>query len=208
MTINLLLRQMLCCLLPAGLIGCCGQSIAVIDGRLPDGRYDGETVYLVPVKNATADNVDSTFIRKGAFRFERIPSGNQDDVRIVRTRPLLRLSLQELLIILEPGRLLVNLDSLSYARGTASNDSLQQWKEKKQQYDDLRQRLHERLQTTADVSQRTNILADREQADMEYASYTYRFVERNRENAAGRFIYHMNRYLFTPEQRQTLQMPD
>ena len=55
MTINALLRQLLCCLLPAaGLTGCGEQPLAVIEGRLPDNRYDGEPVYLVPVKNATA----------------------------------------------------------------------------------------------------------------------------------------------------------
>ena len=174
---------------------------------MPDNRYDGEPVYLVPVKNATAGNVDSTYIRQGAFRFERIPGGEQEDVWIIRTRPLLRLKLQELLIILEPGRLQVTLDSLSYAHGTPSNDALQQWKEKKQQYDDLRRGLHEQLQT-ADVSQKARILAGREQAGKEYAHDTYRFVEQNRKNAAGRFVYSQSRYLFTPGQRQTLRMPD
>jgi hypothetical protein len=176
------------------LLGCSGQQLAVIEGRLPDARYDGEVVYLVPLKNATAANVDSTRIRQAAFRFERSAGEGEAEVFILRTRPLLRLRLQELLIILEPGRLAVALDSVSSARGTALNDSLQQWKERKQRYDALKAALRDP--------------AAKEEAGREYARDNYQFVLRNRANAAGRFVYELSRPLFTPEQRQMFQMPD
>jgi hypothetical protein len=179
----------LCCLLLAGLLGCSGRHLAVIEGTLPGGsRYDGETVYLVPVEKATADNVDSTCIRRGAFRFERILGDEPEGVCIIRTRPLLRRALEELLVIPEPGRLQVTLDSVSSAHGTPLNEALQQWKERKQQYDAQRH--------------------SRKKAGEEYADYTCQFILRNRENAAGRFVYGLSKHILTPEQRQALRMPD
>jgi hypothetical protein len=168
------------CLWLVGLSACGRQPLLVIEGRLPDARYDGEVVYLVPLVGATAANVDSAYIREGAFRFE--PEGGS--IAILRTRPLLRLRFQELLVILEPGCLYVRLDSLSSAHGTALNDSLQQWKENKQRYD------------------------AKQLSDADYAQDTYLFVRRNRDNAAGRLVYRLSRPLFTPEQKDTLQIPD
>jgi hypothetical protein len=194
-------------LLLLGLSGCTPQPPVVIEGRLPGNRYDGEVVYLVPVRNATAEKVDSAYIRRGVFRFERAAGRDTDGVCIIRTRPLLRLRLQELLIIPEPGHLHVSLDTVSSAHGTPLNDSLQQWKEKKQQHDALLLYLHERLKT-ASAAQRDSLLACREQAAGDYAQYNYRFVAQNRDNTAGRFVYGMTKHLFTPEQRQSLRIPD
>ncbi|MDR1645851.1 MAG: DUF4369 domain-containing protein [Tannerellaceae bacterium] len=169
------------CLLLLCLLGCREQEFAVIEGRLPDARYDGEFVYLVPLRNATAANVDSARIQQDAFRFERPTDRVGEEVFIVRTRPLLRLALQELLIILEPGRLHLTLDTLSSARGTALNDSLQQWKKWKE---------------------------TQGRSGQDDAQYNYRFVMHNRGNAAGRLVYELSKSSFTPQQRQTLQMLD
>jgi hypothetical protein len=159
------------------------------------------------MQGARAENVDSACIRQGAFRFES-SIGEGGDVFIIRTRPLLRLDLEELLVIKEPGRLRVRLDSVSSASGTALNDSLQQWKEEKQQYDALQSRLRKELKTADDAARREYLIARKEQAERDHARYAYHFVMRNRENAAGRFVYGLSKSLFTPEQRQALQMPD
>jgi hypothetical protein len=191
--------------LPACILSCSRQPV-VIEGRLPDLRYDGEVVYLVPLEGARAENVDSACIRQGAFRFES-SMGEGGDVFIIRTRPLLRLDLEELLVIKEPGRLRVRLDSVSSASGTALNDSLQQWKEEKQQYDALQSQLRKELKT-ADDARREYIIARKEQTERDHTRYAYHFVMGNRENVAGRFVYGLSKSLFTPEQRQALQMPD
>jgi hypothetical protein len=172
-----MMRKCIYCLLPVCLLSC-NRQLAVIEGSLPDTAYDGELVYLVPVKGATAENVDSTYINHGAFRFELAAGKDSEDVCIIRTRPLLRIKLQELLVIKEPGRLRVKLDSVSSASGTPLNDSLQLWKEQK------------------------------ERSGNDYALYTFLFVMRNKDNTAGRFVYELSKSLFTPEQRQELEMPD
>jgi hypothetical protein len=187
------LRSLLlpCCLLLTAWSGCSRRQLAVVEGRLPGDAFHGEPVYLVPVKNATAETVDSACILRDAFRFERRLSGREkESIYILRTRPLLRLKLQELLIVLEPGRLQVRLDSISSAHGTALNDSLQQWKEKKHRYDAILQHLHERLKT-ASAPQKDSLLALKAQVDSAYGRYARQFIRRNRTNVAGRFVHEL-----------------
>lgn len=158
----------------------CGYNeTCVVEGRLPGKEYDGEIIYFVPVKNATVETVDSTYIENASFRFEK--KIRQQDIVIVRTRPILRLRLQELLIVREAGKVEVQLDSISSATGTPLNDALQQWKE---------------VQT-----QKPRISAD-------YSTYNYTFVRDNKENILGRFVYSMVKHSFTDEQKQELNMTD
>ena len=96
-----------------------------INGYLPSTELDGEYIYLVPFENASPETVDSALIADGQFRF----SGNGEEIKILRMRPVLRLKSQEILLVTEPGVINVNIDSISWAGGTPQNDVLQLWKE-------------------------------------------------------------------------------
>ncbi|MBP7359144.1 MAG: DUF4369 domain-containing protein [Prevotella sp.] len=97
----------------------------VINGTVPSNKYDGEKVYLVPVINDNPSNVDSTIISNGKFTFK----GDTERVSIIRLRPILRLKLQELLVITEKGIITVKLDTNSIGGGTPQNKLMQQWKD-------------------------------------------------------------------------------
>jgi len=101
-----------------------------INGIISSTQYDGEWMYLVPIKNANAQNVDSCMIRNGVFSFE----GTKERVSILRAKPVLRLCLQPLLVITEPGKIKVKIDSVSSSEGTKQNDALQQWKVEKEKF--------------------------------------------------------------------------
>ena len=90
-------------------------------------------IYLVPFNNPSVEKVDSVMVHDGTFTFKG--KVDQPEVYIVRTRPKLRLQLQELLIVKEPGNITINFGSDSSASGTTSNDSLQKWKEFKTEID-------------------------------------------------------------------------
>lgn len=112
------------------LLTACSSSprVGVIEGTLPDLSFDGEQLYLVPIQGATSENVDSVRIANGLFRFEK--AVDEPRLFILRLRPVLRLRVQELLVVVEPGaRATVALGAPSSGSGTALNDSLQQWKE-------------------------------------------------------------------------------
>ncbi len=183
-----------------GLVACQENNrLCVIEGTLPGTSYDGEKVYIVPLRNVTDDRVDSVTITNGAFHMERqVPA---DELYILRTRPVLRLSLQELLIVVEPGTIAVRIDSISSAGGTPQNDALQQWKEHKAKSDDALLLLNQMLKADGDttvIRQRMREL----QAEMD--DFTFRIIKANPDNAVGTFFYSMSASRFTPEQKQVL----
>lgn len=113
-------------LISAVLLVSCSQNKPkyTINGTLPSKQYDGEFVYLVPAIGDSPSNVDSTFIKDGKFVF----TGDTERVSIIRVRPVLRLKLQELLVVTEKGNITVALDTNSIGGGTLQNKLLQQWK--------------------------------------------------------------------------------
>lgn len=116
-------------------IGCAEEATMMIDGGI-DRRYDGQTIFLVPVPYPTAESVDSTKVRNGRFRFKADASTvRMCDVTI--SNKAKAPYVQRLLVVVEPGTLKVRLDTVSRAGGTPLNDTLQSWKEKLQEGEDV-----------------------------------------------------------------------
>ncbi len=106
-------------------IGCTSSSKQYhIVGTLPSTDYDGEWMYLVPVENREG-GIDSVKIKDAAFEF----TGEGEEMRILRLRPVLRIRIQELLLVTEPGEISVKADSIGSVTGTPQNDALQAWKD-------------------------------------------------------------------------------
>ena len=89
-------------------------------------RFNGKKIYLVPLQGkVTAEKVDSFIVNNGQFEFHVAPG----EMKIIRVDYHVRLGVEDLLVVAEPGRIEVSIDSVSYGKGTPQNDSLQQWKE-------------------------------------------------------------------------------
>ena len=185
-------------LIPAG---CQNKSYYQIEGHLPNASGDGEFIYLVPFEDAVKERVDSTRIENNKFLFEgtvQIP-----EIFILRTRPLLRLKLQPLLVVKEPGRINVKIDSTSSACGTALNDSLQHWKDKKIEFDRQQNRLRQKYRS-ADDSVKTEIKQRAEHLKEQVENYQFNFIKNNRKNAVGKMVFKMEGTTFTPDQKKEL----
>ncbi|MCU4163673.1 DUF4369 domain-containing protein [Carboxylicivirga caseinilyticus] len=157
-----------------------------INGKLPTQDFDGEYVYLVPFENATQNTVDSTLIHEGKFVFRG--SSEQPEVCILRTRPLLRLQLEEILIIKEPGILNVTLASTSYAQGTVSNDSLQKWKEVKSNIDSMFRQVLIQYKSSSDSLAKQKISLKLDSLKELSSNFNQAFIETNKNNTAGEFV--------------------
>lgn len=96
-----------------------------IHGVAPNPNLDGKQIFLVPLTNDTRWNVDSVVIRDGRFAFER------DTLMMAKIiiDYHFRQGFQPLLVVVEPGDIHVEIDSISSAHGTPQNDSLQMWKQ-------------------------------------------------------------------------------
>lgn len=114
-------------LISAALLVSCSQNKPkyTINGTLPSKQYDGNKVYLVPAEGSNPSNVDSAVIKDGQFVF----TGDTERVSIIRLKPILRMKIQELLVVTEKGLITAKLDSNSIGGGTLQNGLLQNWKD-------------------------------------------------------------------------------
>jgi len=172
------------------LIGC-SKNESVIEGKVPNTSYDNEWIYLVPFKNPTKKTVDSTLIRNGNFRFN-IKSKKQNQVYIIRVKPLLRLKLQDILVIPETGTVYVNLDVRSSAFGTPLNQTLQQWKERKQVFDSTYYLLRREYHKETDEMKKNQLQTEMDSIVKENRTYTDSLAEKNQENVLGKFLQSLN----------------
>lgn len=172
-----------------------------IKGKLPDKTYDGEWIFLVPLVNAPVERVDSTIIKDGRFSF----SGkvNEPEIFIIRPRPLLRLSLQELLVVKEPGQIQAYIGQNSSAKGTALNDSLQNWKDQKQQFDYQTTVLQKNISNAA-VTEKDSIQIQIDRLTARKGNYYFNFSKNNSDNVVGELVIRMMKGSFTPEQKKEL----
>ena len=96
-----------------------------IHGVVNGEQYEGKRIFLVPFTGPkTAEYVDSMEIKDGKFHFET----DTMQMYTILMDYHYRFGLQPLLIIGEPGDVQVIIDSVSHAKGTPQNDSLEKWK--------------------------------------------------------------------------------
>ncbi|MBS2098297.1 DUF4369 domain-containing protein [Carboxylicivirga linearis] len=156
----------------------------VIKGSLHSEAYNGEFIYLVPFNNPTVERVDSVMVYDGTFTFKG--KVDQPEVYIVRTRPKLRLQLQELLIVKEPGDITIKFGPDSSASGTNSNDSLQKWKEFKTGIDNSHKQFLK--QYKSDFISKETLTNKLDSLHKTALDYNHSFIKENSNNVAGQFV--------------------
>lgn len=178
----------------------CGNSRQnyVIEGTLPSVKYDGEWIYLVPMENAPG-RVDSVKIANASFSF----SGQGEEMRVLRLRHLLRIYIQELLVVTESGTIYVKADSLGSVTGTLQNDALQKWKEgrekKQAAYRFIRQGLR-----TAVGEDSLHLVQMRDTLRKQEQEMNLLFLKEQGNNTLGTFMQKMLRGSLTEEQQKQL----
>lgn len=129
-TMRKIMRLPIVALLLVAVASCDGRQepsagLCRIHGVAPNPNLEGKQIFLVPLTNDTRWNVDSVVIRDGRFAFER------DTLMMAKIiiDYHFRQGFQPLLVVVEPGDIHVEIDSISSAHGTPQNDSLQMWKQ-------------------------------------------------------------------------------
>lgn len=107
------------------LLASCSQNDEyVIYGTVSNPDLEGAQVFLVPLENATKENIDSVYIQNQMFEFR----GTEEKIADIRIERFKRFGNENLLVITEPGAIHVTIGEVSSGRGTPQNDSLQVWK--------------------------------------------------------------------------------
>lgn len=196
---HIIKRICLMALLPL-LVGCQGdQAGYVIEGTMPSNDYDGEWIYLAPAQGKSQGRIDSAQVVNGRFRF----TGSGEATRIIRTRILMRLKFQELLVVTEPGRIRARVDSIGSVTGTPQNDALQAWKERKEKTGRKWQELNRSLKRSTGADS-VAIRQQMDSLDQAFRQFHYEFLLERLPGTLGDFLYAMTRSSLTPEQQHEL----
>lgn len=191
------MRRIIGALLCGLLLTACGKSGRgyVIEGTMPSVRYDGEWIYLVPMENAPG-RVDSAKIVNAAFSFK----GEGEEMRVLRMRHVLRLYIQELLVVTEPGTIRVKADSIGSVTGTPQNDALQAWKEAREKKQAAFVAARRRLKNAAgeDSLRLVQVLDSLREQERER---NFSFLKEQGNNTLGTFMQKTLRGSLTQEQQ-------
>lgn len=183
------------------MVSCTSENKFRIEGQLADSSFDEEWVYLVPLVNAPVERVDSTQVKNGVFTFEGEVLSTE--VYVIRTRPFIRLSLQELLVVKESGSIYVYLGQNSKTRGTALNDSLQTWKQQKELFGVKANMLQQQYKAAGQVN-RERIKRQQKELAAQTAAYNFNFAKNNKNNVVGEMVIRFTKASFLPEQKEEL----
>jgi hypothetical protein len=176
----------------------------VIEGTLPNDTYDKETIYWVPMEGEHPKPVDSTYVNKNKFRLVISPH-NLNKMGIVRVKPHLRFDLQDILVFTEKGIVKVNLDTVSSSSGTPLNNEMQIWKDRKRTCDKEVYYLTREMRKT-DLAEKDIIEEEIKKIYAAYYDDLFRIIIENKENEVGKFIYSLNKSVFTQEQIEKLDI--
>lgn len=196
--------QLFNCSVIALLFTACTNHSTVIEGTLPSDKYDKQKVYWVPMEGASSKTVDSTLIHKNTFRLV-VSEHNRNKMGIIRVHYLLRWGIQDILVFTEPGTVKVKLDSISSATGTPLNEVLQNWKDRKMNYDKEAYALRKKFRN-ASPNDTTEIKEEFKKATANYNNDIDQIIAKNKDNEIGKFIFSLHKSFYTPEQINQLKI--
>jgi len=199
-TISFMKNLTVFCVIIYLLLGC-STDVMVINGVVP-ATYNGQTVFLVPRPDPVPGNVDSMKVSNGRFSFRvEADSIRVCDITISRKA---RAHVEKLLIVVEPGKLDVKIDTVSSSNGTPLNDELQLWKEAMQETGKRSGLITLKIEETSNDSIKQGLMADRQRLYNDFGITTFEFVKRNM-NPLGGYIYMIMSPLFDSLQRVELK---
>lgn len=169
------------------LIACnSNQDKYIIEGSLYGGRsFEGETIYLVPFENPDRGDIDSAIVTDGHFVFEGTAA--KPEICILRMRPMMRLFIEEQILVKEPGHIYSQLSKQSSAKGTAMNDSLQAWKTLKAQVADNIKQINKQIKNSTDINDINRLTQQRDSLRTAFDQTTLETMRRN-DNIFGQFL--------------------
>ncbi len=166
------------------LVSCEKDNTYIVEGVLyGGGKFEGEWIYLESFIDSSGER-DSAVVHDGRFRFEGVVE--EPEVCILRMRPMMRLFIQELIFIKEPGHVRTLLSKVSSVKGTPQNDSLQNWNVNKAKIDEQFQALSKKMKKASD-EEYSKLVRQYDSLKIYFDTYNEGVVSRN-DNAFGNYI--------------------
>lgn len=185
----------------------CGEKDAfTITGKLPNGTYDGQQVYLKTldanwkemVTIDTVNVVDGEFVFKGLAKEGAILHFvSLDDAPDFMTRPVA--------VVVEPGQIEMNLDSISTVKGTPLNNAYQAFLTKRSAIENEMSSISSKIKE--DSTNTEGKVELEKQYKEKYSLWTkeaFDFIKENIQNQVGTYFLSRNFYMLSADQLNEL----
>ncbi len=160
------------------------KEVCVIQGTA-NPRFNGTKIFLVPMMGPQdAAHVDSVVITNGEFSFEK----DTIELAVLRVDYHVRLDVQDLLVVTEPGVVTVVIDTISDGYGTPQNDSLSRWKSLTTAFNISKVEHTRAIRAARDVGD--TVLANALQAEIDTISLQYKRRTRQLTDNLGEGVLH------------------
>ncbi len=161
------------------------QKVQIIGQITINHNFDGKYIYFKPLKNFGQGEPDSTLIKDSYFHFSK--NADSNEIYILQPSPALRAIIQPMLIVTEPGNIIVKMGIKSSVEGTPLNDSLQIWKNAKLSYLNTYKKLKLQHKKTKDSLVQDSISARIDSLKKESSQFYKNFIKYNQKNIVGEF---------------------
>ncbi|MBD8389506.1 AhpC/TSA family protein [Dysgonomonas sp. BGC7] len=185
----------------------CGEKNAfTITGKLPNGSYDGQQVYLQTLDSIWKDriNIDTVSVVDGQFVFK----GVAKDVPGIHFISLENAPdfIKSALVVVEPGQIEMTLDSVSSVKGTTTNNSYQVFASQMDIVAKEMQSIWEKAKadTTANAELQAELEKEYEAKEKQKTNILFDFIKPNIQNQIGAYFLANNSYLFSLDQLKEL----
>ena len=165
----------------------------VIQGIVPDSTYNGQLVYLIDDENDAA--IDSAVVANGKFTFTGVPD----------TSRFMHVGLERQLyanVILEGGKITVDLSDPTKLSGTPLNDELAKYMNEQNALGEQIGSEYEKIQETYKDDKATlRILLEEKNKEIQslYNSLYEKYFYANKQNAIGKLLFLEWHYGLSPE---------
>ncbi len=184
---------------------CAEKEEFTIKGTLPSSEYDGKEVYLKVLGENWKDLVaiDTATVYNGSFEFKGLAQGGSL-VHFVELAEPTDAVKRPLLLIVEPGQIEVSMDTVSTVKGTASNNSYQEFNDKLAAIDSEMKAIYKKAQEDTTKTAQAELEKQFEEKDAQKSALNYDFIKANAQSQLGAYLFASRSYMLSLDQMKEI----
>lgn len=177
----------------------CGQKDAfTVTGTLPNGEYDGQLVFLQTMDSTwntrALVTIDTAEVRDGRFEFKGLALQGPT-IHYIQLDQAPDFLQRPQMVIVEPGKINIKMDTISTVGGTKINDAFQVYGDKASAFfKEMNAMYAQVMADTANTALKSEFDSKVESGQKELNIALFDFVKSNISNQVGAFFFAMSSY--------------
>lgn len=185
---------------------CAEKEGFTIKGKFPNTEYDGKQVYLQAPDSVWKGmvTIDTATVFQGNFEFKGLAKEGATVHFVTLSEPTNTIK-RPIFIVVEPGTIELNMDSIPTAKGTKSNDAYQAFSKKVNDISgEMKELYQQAMKDTANVELQAQLEKQYEEKNDQITNETFDFLKSNVNTQWGAYLFASRSYIFSVDQMKEL----